>query len=59
MRGRGSHSLSKRPIWMAEERETDLYRSLRFLSPGTDASNPVPSGGESGANLIFGAEFHR
>jgi hypothetical protein len=30
-----------------------------FLYGGTDGSNPVPSGGESGANLIFGGESHR
>ncbi len=26
---------------------------------GTDGSNPVPSSGESSANLIFGDESHR
>src|SRR6266436_8974618 len=26
---------------------------------GTDGSNPSPSSGESGANLIFGGESHR
>src|SRR6516225_8080335 len=26
--------------------------------PGTDGSNPFPSSGESGANLIFGGESH-
>src|SRR5882724_12104385 len=29
------------------------------VSRGTDGSNPVPSTGESGANLIFGDEPHR
>src|SRR4029077_7880446 len=27
--------------------------------PGTESSNPSPSSGESGANLIFGGESHR
>jgi ATP-dependent DNA ligase len=30
-------------------------RKRRFLYGGTDGSNPVPSSGESDANLIFGA----
>src|SRR6267154_2270951 len=34
-------------------------RKRRFLYGGTDGSNPVPSSGESGANLIFGGECHR
>jgi len=29
-----------------------------ILDGGTDGSNPVPSSGESGANLIFGGESH-
>src|ERR1700730_14761650 len=34
-------------------------RKRRFLYGGTDSSNPVPSSGGSGANLIFGGESHR
>src|SRR6266481_1205038 len=34
-------------------------RKRRFLYGGTDGSNPVPSSGESGANLIFGDKSHR
>src|SRR5882672_10864624 len=34
---------------------SDLRHSLR----GTEGSNPLPSSGESGANLIFGGESHR
>ena len=29
------------------------------LGRGTDGSNPLPSSGESSANLIFGVESHR
>jgi hypothetical protein len=34
-------------------------RPVGLFPRGTDGSNPVPSTGESGANLIFGDEPHR
>ena len=36
---------------------TDIRRMLA-ASRGTDGSNPVPSSGESGANLTLGSESH-
>jgi hypothetical protein len=33
--------------------------ALGLLQLGTDGSNPSPSSGEFGANLIFGGESHR
>jgi hypothetical protein len=32
--------------------------ALGLSQLGTDGSNPLPSSGESGANLIFGGEYH-
>jgi hypothetical protein len=39
----------------AEEIELNRGRSRKNLVGGTDGSNLVPSSGESGANLTFGA----
>ena len=35
-----------------------MPRRERCPAGGTSGSNPVPSSGESGANLIFGGESH-
>src|SRR6266446_3828048 len=52
---------TKEPVFVAEGELRDRTGAAKkgcFLC-GTDGSNPSPSSGESGANLIFGDESHR